>query len=84
MLYEKVHGSSASRLQTSTSSSSTLRSSSVFLFITYRRHTHTSSSSSSSLSSELKFYLRNDLQSTYDKNHIENLNMLAWWKSIKN
>ena len=81
---EKVHESSASHSQISASSSSTSPSSSIFSFIVHRRYTHASSNSSSSLSSELEFYLQNNFQSTYDENQIENLDVLAWWKSVKN
>ncbi len=82
---EKICGSRFS-VQSSISSSSSSRSSSIFSFIAQRKHTHASSlsSSSSSLSSELEFYLRNDLQSAYDENQIESLDVLSWWKSVKN
>ena len=82
---EKIRGS-RTQIQTSISSSSSSRSSSIFSFIAQRRHTHasSSSSSSSSLSSELEFYLRNDLQSAYDENQIESLDVLSWWKSVRN
>ena len=83
---EKIHGSRISTYSQPESSSS--RRSSVFSFIAHRRHTthasSSSSSSSSSLSSELKFYLHNDLQSALDETQIENLDVLGWWKSVKN
>ena len=83
---EKIRGSRIPTFSQPESSSS--RRSSVFSFIAHRRHTtHASSSSSSSsspLSSELEFYLRNDLQSALDETQIENLDVLGWWKSVKN
>ena len=76
---EKIHGSRI--LTYSQSESSLSRRSSVFSFIAHRRHTtHASSSSSSSsspLSSELEFYLRNDLQSALNEIQIENLDVLG-------
>ena len=83
---EKIHGFWISIFSQPESSSSSCQSS-VFSFIAHRRHTYASSSSSSSsspLSSELEFYLRNDLQSTLNENQIENLDVLGWWKSVKN
>ena len=83
---KKIHGS---RIPTFSQPKSSLSSrSSIFSFIAHRRQTtHASSSSlssSSPLSSELEFYLRNDLQSTLDETQIENLDVLGWWKSVKN
>ena len=72
-------------LKSSQPASSSSRRSSIFLFILHRRYTHASSSSSSSpLSSELEFYLCNNLQSVLDENQIENLDVIGWWKSVKN
>ena len=82
---EKIRGSRLPT-QSSIASSSSSRSSSVFSFIAHRRHeaSSSSSSSSSSLTTELEFYLRNDLHSAFDENQIENLDVLSWWKSVKN
>ena len=41
-------------------------------------HIGTCSFTSLSLSNELEFYLRNNLQSVYDENQIESLDVLAW------
>ena len=67
---EKIRGSRIPTYSQPESSSSCR--STFFSFIAHRRHTtyasNSSSSSSSPLSSELEFYLRNDLQSALDEN----------------
>ena len=71
-LYDEKTRGSRLPTQSSIASSSSSHSSSIFSFIAHRRHeaSSSSSSSSSSLTTELEFYLRNDLHSAYDENQI--------------
>ena len=86
ILYDKKIRGSRQSTSSSQPTSSTFRLSSDFSFFVHRRYSHASSSSasSSSLSNELKFYLWNKISSILDENQIENLDVLAWWKSVKN
>ena len=67
---EKIRRSRLPAYSFITSSSSSC-SSSIFSFIAHKRQAYASNSSissSSAFSSELEFYLRNDLHSVYDEN----------------